>query len=79
MEEVFLLAFSHARMEGLAPGIWLEEAEMTDEVGEVLRASRSSAGGAGRGGGGCGDGEVCSLTTLDVTGSSGFPFESRAS
>jgi len=36
-------------------------------------------GGAERGGGGCGDGEACSLTTLDVTGSSGFPFESRAS
>jgi len=43
--KLFLLAFSHARMEGLAPGIWLEEAEMTDEVGEVLRASRSRAGG----------------------------------
>jgi len=36
-------------------------------------------GGLGGGGGGGRDAEVCSLTTLDVIGSSGFVFESSAS
>jgi len=76
--KLLLPAFSHAHIKGLVPGFWSKGVEMTEKVAEVMRASRSGAGGNGEEGVVVEMGRWFSLVTLDIIGSSGFGYEFHA-
>ena len=74
---MLLPVFLHVYIKRVLPRLWPKGVEITREVAEVARASRSGAGG-------CGEERVVemekwfSLVTLDIIGSSGFGYGFRA-